>query len=73
MEFGISFFPNVGEAEKLGWDYWNEALSLVDLCDSLGYTHVRTVEHYFHATAVTARTRLCFCRPRRSARSTRAW
>ena len=49
MEFGISFFPNVGEAEKSGWDYWNEALSLVDLCDPLGYTHVRTVEHYFHA------------------------
>lgn len=48
MEFGISFFPNVGEAEKTGRDYWNEALSLVELCDPLGYTHVRTVEHYFH-------------------------
>lgn len=49
MEFGISFFPNVGEAEKSGWNYWNEALSLVDLCYPLGYAHVRTVEHYFHA------------------------
>ena len=48
MEFGISFFPNVGPEEKSGQDYWGEALSLVDLCDPLGYTHVRTVEHYFH-------------------------
>jgi alkanesulfonate monooxygenase SsuD/methylene tetrahydromethanopterin reductase-like flavin-dependent oxidoreductase (luciferase family) len=48
MEFGISFFPNVAEDEKTGRDYWNEALSLVDLCDDYGYTHVRTVEHYFH-------------------------
>ncbi len=48
MKFGISFFPNVGPAEKSGEVYWEEALSLVDLCDPLGYSHVRTVEHYFH-------------------------
>ena len=48
MEFGISFFPNVGPDEKSGAEYWEEALGLVDLCDPLGYTHVRTVEHYFH-------------------------
>jgi len=48
MEFGISFFPNVGPDEKSGADYWREALELVDMCDELGYTHVRTVEHYFH-------------------------
>jgi alkanesulfonate monooxygenase SsuD/methylene tetrahydromethanopterin reductase-like flavin-dependent oxidoreductase (luciferase family) len=48
MEFGISFFPNVGPREKSGAQYWDEALQLVDLCDALGYTHVRTVEHYFH-------------------------
>lgn len=48
MEFGISFFPNVGPVEKSGRDYWHEALSLVDLCDPLGFSHVRTVEHYFH-------------------------
>ena len=47
MEFGISFFPNVGPEDKSAQDYWDEALSLVDMCDSLGYTHVRTVEHYF--------------------------
>ena len=48
MEFGISFFPNVGPEEKSGAHYWDEALALVDLYDSLGYTHVRTVEHYFN-------------------------
>ena len=48
MEFGISFFPNVGPEEKSGADYWREALELVDMCDELGYSHVRTVEHYFH-------------------------
>jgi alkanesulfonate monooxygenase SsuD/methylene tetrahydromethanopterin reductase-like flavin-dependent oxidoreductase (luciferase family) len=48
MKFGISFFPNGGPTEKSGEEYWDEALSLVDLCDPLGYSHVRTVEHYFH-------------------------
>jgi len=47
MEFGISFFPNVGPDDKSAMDYWDEALQLVDLCDPLGYSHVRTVEHYF--------------------------
>jgi alkanesulfonate monooxygenase SsuD/methylene tetrahydromethanopterin reductase-like flavin-dependent oxidoreductase (luciferase family) len=48
MEFGIQFFPDVGPDEKSAADYWREALELVDLCDELGYSHVRTVEHYFH-------------------------
>jgi natural product biosynthesis luciferase-like monooxygenase protein len=48
MEFGIQFFPDVGPEEKSGKDYWTEALHLVSLCDELGYTSVRTIEHYFH-------------------------
>jgi len=48
MDFGIQFFPDVGPAEKTGKDYWQEALDLVGICDELGYTHVRTVEHYFN-------------------------
>ena len=48
MEFGIQFFPDVGPQEKSGADYWAEALHLVGICDELGYTSVRTVEHYFH-------------------------
>lgn len=48
MEFGIQFFPDVGPDEKSAAEYWGEALRLVDLCDPLGFRHVRTVEHYFH-------------------------
>ncbi len=48
MEFGLNFFPDVGPDEKSPAQYWTEALHLTGLCDELGYTHVRTVEHYFH-------------------------
>ena len=48
MECGIQFFPAVRPQDKSGQQYWNEALHLVSLCDELGYTSVRTVEHYFH-------------------------
>ncbi len=47
MEFGIQFFPDVGPQEKSGQDYWGDALRLCDHFDELGYTNVRTVEHYF--------------------------
>jgi alkanesulfonate monooxygenase SsuD/methylene tetrahydromethanopterin reductase-like flavin-dependent oxidoreductase (luciferase family) len=49
MEFGIQFFPDVGPAQKSAEIYWQECLHLTGLCDELGLTHVRTVEHYFHA------------------------
>ncbi len=48
MEFGIQFFPDVGPQEKSAKDYFEESLRLCALCDDYGYTHVRTVEHYFH-------------------------
>ncbi len=47
MHFGLQFFPDAGPDEKSAQAYWNEALHLVELADTLGYTHVRTVEHYF--------------------------
>ena len=47
MEFGLQFFPDVSPSQKSGEQYWAECLALVDLCDELSYTHVRTVEHYF--------------------------
>ena len=47
MQFGLQFFPDVSPAQKSAQQYWSECLSLVDLCDELGYTQVRTVEHYF--------------------------
>lgn len=48
MEFGIQFFPDVTPEQKSAKQYFEEALHLVGLCDFLGYTSVRTVEHYFH-------------------------
>ena len=48
MEFGIQFFPDVGPDLKSAEEYWDEALEIVGMCDELGYSHIRTVEHYFH-------------------------
>jgi alkanesulfonate monooxygenase SsuD/methylene tetrahydromethanopterin reductase-like flavin-dependent oxidoreductase (luciferase family) len=48
MQVGIQFFPDIGPQTKSARDYWQEALRLVSLCDRYGYSHVRTVEHYFH-------------------------
>ena len=47
MDFGLQFFPDVSPDEKSAQQYWNECLDLAGLCDGLGYSHVRTVEHYF--------------------------
>ena len=48
LDFGIQFFPDVGPEEKSATQYWDEALRLTGLCDELGFTSVRTVEHYFN-------------------------
>lgn len=48
MEFGIQFFPVVAHHEKSAAQYWGECLDLAGICDELGYTSLRTVEHYFH-------------------------
>ncbi len=48
MEFGLQFFPDVKPEQKSAQQYFDEALHLVSLCDELGYSSVRTVEHYFH-------------------------
>ncbi|MBL8699535.1 MAG: LLM class flavin-dependent oxidoreductase [Alphaproteobacteria bacterium] len=47
MDFGLQFFPDIGPAVKPADRYFAECLHLVGLADPLGYTHVRTVEHYF--------------------------
>jgi alkanesulfonate monooxygenase SsuD/methylene tetrahydromethanopterin reductase-like flavin-dependent oxidoreductase (luciferase family) len=48
MQVGIQFFPDIGPDVRSAREYWQQALSLVGLCDRYGYSHVRTVEHYFH-------------------------
>ncbi len=49
IEFGLQFFPNVSPEQKTGESYWSEALELCALAEKLGFTSVRTVEHYFHS------------------------
>jgi natural product biosynthesis luciferase-like monooxygenase protein len=48
MEFGVQFFPAVSPRQKPADQYWREALYLTELAEQLGFTNVRTVEHYFH-------------------------
>jgi len=69
VPFGLNFFSSVRPDQKTGEQYFDEALRLSELADELGYSHVRTVEHYFRPyggmtpspivflTAVAARTR----------------
>ena len=48
VEFGLNFFPCLSPAERSAEQHFREMLHLTGLCDELGYTHVREVEHYFH-------------------------
>ena len=48
MEFGMQFFPDVKTEQTSAARYFDEALQLIEWCDVYGYSHVRTVEHYFH-------------------------
>jgi alkanesulfonate monooxygenase SsuD/methylene tetrahydromethanopterin reductase-like flavin-dependent oxidoreductase (luciferase family) len=45
--FGINFFSSVRQEQKSAAQYFDEALRLSALADELGYSHIRTVEHYF--------------------------
>jgi natural product biosynthesis luciferase-like monooxygenase protein len=47
MQFGINFFSSVRQEQKSAAQYFDEALRLCALADEWGYSHVRTVEHYF--------------------------
>jgi alkanesulfonate monooxygenase SsuD/methylene tetrahydromethanopterin reductase-like flavin-dependent oxidoreductase (luciferase family) len=46
MEFGLQFFPSVGN-EITAESYFDSALRLCADGERLGYRHVRIVEHYF--------------------------
>jgi len=47
MEFGITLFPDVSPAEKSAADYFRESFAIVERAEQLGYTHARSIEHYF--------------------------
>ena len=47
MQFGVQFFPVVTPAESPAAAYFAECLALAEEAERLGFTHARTVEHYF--------------------------
>src|SRR5690349_10139046 len=49
MQFGLQFFPSVAPAQKSAKEYFAESLALAEEADALGFTHARTVEHYFES------------------------
>jgi alkanesulfonate monooxygenase SsuD/methylene tetrahydromethanopterin reductase-like flavin-dependent oxidoreductase (luciferase family) len=47
MQFGVQFFPNFQPRDKSPADYYAESLNIAEEADELGYSHARSVEHYF--------------------------
>jgi alkanesulfonate monooxygenase SsuD/methylene tetrahydromethanopterin reductase-like flavin-dependent oxidoreductase (luciferase family) len=47
MQFGVQFFPVVSPREKSAQAYFAESIALTVKAEELGFTHARTVEHYF--------------------------
>ena len=47
MQFGVQFFPAVDHTDKSAADYYAESLAIAEEADRLGFSHARTVEHYF--------------------------
>src|ERR1700677_291459 len=47
MKFGVQFFPNFHPADKSAADYFAECLAIAGEAETLGYSHARSVEHYF--------------------------
>jgi alkanesulfonate monooxygenase SsuD/methylene tetrahydromethanopterin reductase-like flavin-dependent oxidoreductase (luciferase family) len=47
MQFGVQFFPVVSPQVKSAQVYFAESLALAERAEQLGFTHARTVEHYF--------------------------
>ena len=47
MQFGVQFFPNFHPRDKSPADYYAESLDIAEEADDLGYSHARSVEHYF--------------------------
>src|SRR5256885_4230269 len=47
MQFGVQFFPSIGPRDKSPLDYFAQSLTIAEEAEALGFTHARTVEHYF--------------------------
>jgi alkanesulfonate monooxygenase SsuD/methylene tetrahydromethanopterin reductase-like flavin-dependent oxidoreductase (luciferase family) len=47
MQFGVQFFPNFKPGDKTAADYFAQCLAVAEEAETLGYSHARTIEHYF--------------------------
>jgi alkanesulfonate monooxygenase SsuD/methylene tetrahydromethanopterin reductase-like flavin-dependent oxidoreductase (luciferase family) len=47
VDFGLNFSPCLSPSQRSAEQHFREILHLTSLCDELGFTHVRQVEHYF--------------------------
>ena len=47
MQFGVQFFPSLDHTDKSAADYYAESIALAEEAEKIGFTHARTVEHYF--------------------------
>jgi alkanesulfonate monooxygenase SsuD/methylene tetrahydromethanopterin reductase-like flavin-dependent oxidoreductase (luciferase family) len=47
MQFGVQFFPNFHPKDKSPAEYFAQSLAVAEEAEALGYTHARSVEHYF--------------------------
>ena len=47
MQFGVQFFPCVSPADKSAEDYFDQCLTIAAEAETLGFTHARSIEHYF--------------------------
>jgi alkanesulfonate monooxygenase SsuD/methylene tetrahydromethanopterin reductase-like flavin-dependent oxidoreductase (luciferase family) len=47
MQFGVQFFPNFHPKDKSPAEYFAQSLAVAQEAEQLGYTHARSVEHYF--------------------------
>ncbi len=49
MQFGVQFFPALSPRERDAAGYFTDCLAIAEEAETLGFTHGRTVEHYFEA------------------------
>jgi alkanesulfonate monooxygenase SsuD/methylene tetrahydromethanopterin reductase-like flavin-dependent oxidoreductase (luciferase family) len=47
MQFGVQFFPNFRPKDKSAAEYFAESLAIAEEAETLGYSHARSIEHYF--------------------------
>ena len=73
MRFGLNFFPSFRLSDYSTAEYFAQCLRLAERADELGFSSVKTVEHYFYEygghspnpvvflSAVAARTKRLRC------------